>query len=998
LRSSSSCRRSGGWPAAACLPAALVALAASATARAADPDRALTQYIRDRWESSRGFPGGPVNAITQTADGFLWIAAEKGLVRFDGVTFRLFQPAEASVGADTVALELAPDATGGLWARLRRAAFVRYGDGAFDGVFPSADRPQAVVTAMGPTADGSILLADRGRGLFRARGERVESVSSDALARAFVISIAQTPTGEIWLGTWDAGLLRLREGRVTPIAEGLPDLKVNCLVVDGRGGLWVGTDNGVARWDGARVTTEDVPASLARVRVTAMMKDRDANLWIGSAEGLFRLNGRGEAALDPRGPGSGVTALFEDRDDNVWVGTPRGIERWRDGAFTTFPEVNATAAGDAGPVFVDAALRKWFAPSSGGLYWLRDGHVAQVPIGGPGGDVVYSIGGSGEDIWIGRQRGGLTHIRPRGGAYTTETFTQKDGLAQDQVYAVHQATDGAVWAGTLSGGASRLKDGAFTTYTTADGLASNTVSSVLQTADGTLWFGTPNGASALSAGGWRRFSIEDGLPSNAVNTLFEDSARDLWVGTAAGLAVVREGHVDRALRVPAPLRASVLGLAEDRAGGLWIASADRVMRVDRERLRRGALDEAGVREYGAADGLLGIEGVKRYRSLVSGPRGFVWVSTSGGLAMADPVRAAGRSAPALVHVEEVSADGVPLGHGRDLRVPPRRQRITFAFTALSLSVPERIRFRYRLNGFDQEWSEPVAVRQAVYANLGPGDYRFRVVASNGDGEWNSDEAAVSFTIEPAFWQAAWFRLGAVLLVAASAWAAYRVRVLQLSRRLNLRFEERLAERTRIAQELHDTLLQGFVSASMQLHVATARLPAGSPAKSSFDRVNDLVRRVIDEGRNAVRGLRSPGMAAVDLERAFAGVHEELGIESTVEYRVSVEGTSRAVSPIVRDEAYRIGREAVVNAVRHARARRIEVEVEYTAAALRIVVQDDGCGIDPEVLASGSPGHWGLPGMHERAARIGARFKVVSRIGAGTAVELSVPARVAFARE
>lgn len=978
---------------------AVATLAASGTAQAIDPERALSQYIRDRWESSQGFPGGSVNSITQTTDGFIWIAAEKGLVRFDGVTFRLFKPEEASHGADTVALQLAPDSQGALWARLRRAAFVRYRDGAFEGVMPNAERPHAVVTAMAPTDGGTILLADQGQGLFRARAQGVEAIAgSDSLSRSFVISIIQTPAGDIWLGTWDSGLLRLRDGRALPVAEGLPDQKVNSLVVDGRDRLWIGTDNGVVRWDGHGLSADSLPRALARVRVVAMLKDRDANLWIGSAEELIRLSDRGRADIDPRRPGSGVTALFEDRDGNVWVGTPRGIERWRDGAFTTFPEAGTAAAGDAGPVFVDAAARVWFAPSSGGLYWLRDGHVRQVPIGGPGGDVVYSIGGSEDDIWIGRQRGGLTHIRPRGDTFAIETLTQKDGLAQDQVYAVHRARDGAVWAGTLSGGASRLKDGVFTTYTTANGLASNTVASVLEAADGTLWFATPNGASALSASAWRHFSTGDGLPSNDVKTLFEDSEHDVWLGTAAGLALVRDGHVQRELPLPAPLRASIVGLAEDAAGGLWIASSDRVLRADRERLRRGTLDPSGLREYSAADGLLGIEGVKRHRSLITDPRGRVWVSTSGGLAMADPVRVAGRSAPALVHIEDVSADGSALERRDDLRIPPRPQRITLGFTALSHSVPERVRFRYRLDGFDGDWSEPVSVRQAVYANLGPGAYRFRVIASNGDGEWTSAEATMPFTILPAPWQTGWFHVSAVLLVIAAAWGVYRLRVLQLSRRLNLRFEERLAERTRIGQELHDTLLQGFLSASMQLHVAADRLPDDSPARSSLDRVSDLMRRVIDEGRNAVRGLRSAGAGTHDLERAFSGIHEELGIEGAVNYRVSVQGTSRALSPAIHDEVYRIGREAVVNALRHAHAQRIEVEVEYTPRELRIAVRDDGRGIDAQVLESGIEGHWGLVGMRERAARIGARFKVWSRSGAGTEVELSVPARIAFARD
>jgi signal transduction histidine kinase/sugar lactone lactonase YvrE len=589
-------------------------------------------------------------------------------------------------------------------------------------------------------------------------------------------------------------------------------------------------------------------------------------------------------------------------------------------------------------------------------------------------------------------------VRTQGDSITHHTFTQADGLAQNNVYAVHRTRDGTIWAGTLSGGVSRFRNGAFTTYTTADGLASNTVAAILEAADGTMWFATPNGLSAESNNEWHRYLTSDGLPSNDVNTLFEDSAGHLWIGTAAGLALFQGGRLQSAQKWPPLVGASVLGLAEDRAGGLWIVTADLVMRVNGERLARGLLADADVREYGPADGLLGVEGKKRHRSLVVDSRGRIWLSASRGLSMADPARVASGAAPVLVHVEALSADGTAFDRRGAIDLPPRRQRITLAFNGLSLSVPERIMFRYRLDGFDREWSQPSRLREAVYTNLGPGAYRFRVMASNSDGVWSEQEAAIQFGIQPAFWQTLWFRVAAVLCMAAAAWVAYRVRMMQVARQLNLRFEERLAERTRIAQELHDTLLQGFVSASMQLHVAADRLSDDSPARAALSRVQELMGRVIEEGRNAVRGLRSSRSASHDLEEAFSGMSEEFAGETRIDYRVIVKSQPQALNPAIRDDVYRIGREAVVNAFRHSAAETIELELEYASSHLRLLVRDNGRGIDQHVLRAGSEGHWGLKGMHERAERIGGRLRVWSSAAAGTEIELSVPARIAYPRE
>jgi signal transduction histidine kinase len=376
--------------------------------------------------------------------------------------------------------------------------------------------------------------------------------------------------------------------------------------------------------------------------------------------------------------------------------------------------------------------------------------------------------------------------------------------------------------------------------------------------------------------------------------------------------------------------------------------------------------------------------------------GRIWLSTNRGLSVVEPKRTAGHSVPAMVHIEGITADGRAVDPNVTINIAGGRQRITFSYAGLSLSIPERVRFRYMLDGFDQGWSEPVTTREADYTNLSPGSYSFRVMASNSDGVWNSAEAVVRFEIEPVFWQTWWFQLCCLAVLAFATLAFFRLRIRKLSRQMNSRFEERLAERTRIAQELHDTLLQGFLSASMQLHVAADQLPVDSPTKPQLGRVLQLMGRVIEEGRNAVRGLRSSGGGSpLDLEQAFSVIPLELAIKEQIGFRVIVEGRRRPLHPLTRDEVYRIGREALVNAYRHSRAKNIEVEVEYASSHLRILVRDDGCGIDPQVLQSGREGHWGLPGMRERAEAIGARLKVWSRTAAGTEVELSVPSRVAF---
>ncbi len=962
-----------------------------------DPNRPLFQYVQENWITGDKFPGGAVNAIAQTPDGYLWIGTDKGLFRFDGFNFEQVSFPSATGASNVPILGLLTDASGALWVRVQGSDVLRQENGRFETVAYGTGPMSSHVTALSKDRNGVVLLSDVIKGTFRFVAGDPQRVATPQMlpGSSPVISIAETSEGKMWLGTLGVGLFLLADDHATEVNATFPERKINCLLPIDKDDLLVGTDHGLYHWNDRDYRREALPASPGNLQILSLLRDRDTNVWVATDRGLLRVNTQGASFSEEkelRGNGA-INVLYEDREGNLWVGGARGLGRIRDTVFMTFSSAIDPRFENAGPIYVDAEDRAWFAPGQGGLDTLKDDHI-QPLTAVPGNDVVYSIAGRANELWLGRQHGGLTHLQWRNGTITGQTFTKEDGLAQNSVYAVLESRDGSVWAGTLSGGVSRFRDGRFTTYTAASGLAANTVSSIVETGDGAMWFATPNGLSSLSDDQWKTYGTRDGLPSADVNCLFEDSEGVLWTGTSAGLTFL----VSRKVQVPSMpdvLRERIFGIAEEKAGRFWITTSNHVLLVPRDKLLAGKVGQEDIREFGPADGLPSSEGVNRSRSVISDSEGRIWISAKGGLSVVDPSHLASSWPPAIAHVESVRADGMAITPLDSVHIPAGHKRITFAYTALSLAVPDRIRFRYFLEGFDRQWSEPNAAREAVYTNLGPGTYHFHLLASNSYGEWNGSETVLGFEVEPALWQTWWFRSALAVLLASMVFVFFRLRMRRLSQQLNLRFEERLAERTRIAQELHDTLLQGFLSASMQLHVVDDQLPADSPAKPLMSRVLTLMSRVIDEGRNAVRGLRSAHDDSNDLGQAFSRVAQELVIQQEVDFRVVMEGLPRALHPVIRDEVYRIGRESLVNAFRHSRATKIEVEVDYSASNLRILVRDNGCGIDPQVLRAGREGHWGLPGMRERAEKVGAKFRVLSRAEAGTEVELTVPGQVAF---
>jgi len=910
------------------------------SASAVDPGRTVSQYLHDSWGTERGWQGGTITAIAQSSDGYLWIGTDRGLVRFDGFNFHQFQVAHPDPIWIGPVRRLVVDASDNLWILLQNTVVFRYKNGNFELIRSETENG---TTAIARGASGAVLLSSLADGTLTYSDNQFLSLSSatvrtdaakvangeaadqratpfswfDRLASptSVAISMAQTDDGKIWLGTEHQGLFYLQGGRVSSVSNGRFDAKINCLLPLQNSELWVGTPKGVLRWSGTNLTSVGVPASLLNLDVLSLLRDRDSNIWVGTSRGLFRYNANGVSLLSTAGP---ISALFEDREGNIWIGGTRGLERLRDSAFITYSLPNLKSQS-MGPLHVDSGGRIWIAPIQGGLRWLKGGKTGVATADGIANDVVYSIAGTGQDdVWVGRQQGGLTHLSYSGNSFTAQTYTQADGLAQNSVYTVFRGRDGAVWSGTLNRGVSELKNGSFTNYTTTDGLAANTISSIAEGSDGTMWFGTPNGLSAMSQKGWRTYNSKDGLPSEDVNCLLQDSTNTLWIGTAEGLAYLADGHVHAPREIPEALRAAILGIEEDKNGWLWLATASKVLHLNRSNLVKGVLGDADVREYGLADGLESTEGIKRSRSVVSDSAGRIWFSLSSGLSVVNPSQINDNSVPALPHIEAITADNNTVDLASSVRIPPSPRRITFEYAGLSLAEPGRVRFRYFLEGFDSRWSQPVAAREAVYTNLGPGSYRFRLVASNSEGLWNGSETDIAFNVAPAYYQTAWFRSLVVFLFLAVLTGLYRLRLRHLERQRDAlrRSEKELRDVIdTIPATVWSALPDGSNTYANKHFVEYSGLSAEQTAGSGWQAVihaDDLERHAgkwreaIVTGKpheNEVRLLRSDGQYRWHLDRAVPLRDEAGNVVKWYGVTTDIEDRRRAEEALQRSQFY-----------------------------------------------------------------------------------------------
>jgi signal transduction histidine kinase len=635
-----------------------------------------------------------------------------------------------------------------------------------------------------------------------------------------------------------------------------------------------------------------------------------------------------------------------------------------------------------------------------GLFRLSQDRIQPIEVAGLKDDTVYSLTGGDDEVWVARKYGGLTRFRLQGDALQASLYTRQNGLAQDAVYSIYREPDGTVWAGTLNAGVSRFRAGRWHTFTTKDGLPSNSISAITGKAAGKIFVGTPNGLAELKNDHWISYTARDGLPPGTVESLSLD-ADTLWIGTSKGISFLRSGAIHVPLGAPSALYGEILGIVESD-GWLWITTRDSVLRVRCAALLKQTFAEGDYRAFGVAEGLPSAAGIKRNRSVVLDNRGRVWFSLEQGISVLQPSAFDGPAFPVTIRLDGMFVDGRLIAPASQIRIPPGRHRLTFRYVGVNVSNPEAMRYRYRLDGVDSAWSEPTALREIDYTNVPPGRFRFQVIASNPDGVWSDHEAAMNLEVEPAYFQTRWFQVATVGLLLLLALALYRLRLQQLHRQFKVGLEARVNERTRIARDLHDTLLQTLHGLMFQFQ-AVRNLMRRKPdeAMQSLDDAINETEKALAESQDAIQGLRSDPIAKGNLAELLKATSQELATSGTANqdpplFALIEEGERQTLSPTTKNEVCRIALEILRNAFRHAHAHRIEAEIRYDDHMLRLRIRDDGRGIDPKVLKEGgSAGHWGLRGVRERAERIGAQLDFWSEAGAGTEVQLVVPAAVAY---
>jgi signal transduction histidine kinase/ligand-binding sensor domain-containing protein len=964
----------------------------------------------DIWDTAAGFPGGYVYAITQTGDGYLWIGTSKGLLRYDGLRFANI---EGVSGAETKfpVLGLVTDSGDQLWATDDRTHLFQQTAGLLKGPLPDNGRHPYRVARLDKTQGGWLLVASELQGLIEYEHGEPRLLLEPSLVPSRPTAVAQTADGTFWIGTRDAGLFRLTvEGTARQVQRvaGLMNVKVNCLLPMADSTLLIGTEKGLLSLHNGHLIREMLPG-VGNTEILACTKGEKGDVWIGAGSQVFKARAKDIDAdgsisslghLTVRGT---VTALFEDRDGNLWIGEPEKIERHHESAFTTYFSLAGLPCRNCGAIYADQQERVWFAPWDGGLFRLSQGKIQPIEAAGLKDDTVYSIAGGDDEIWVARKYGGLTRLLTQGDAVQASTYTRQNGLAEDSVYCIYREPNGTVWAGTLNAGLSRFRGGQWHTFTTKDGLPSNTISAIAGNDAGKIFVGTPDGLAELKNDRWIAYTSHDGLPPGPVESLFWDHTDTLWIGTSKGISYLRSGATHVPIGAPDAFYGEILGIVESN-GSLWITTHDRVLRVRSAALLNQTFAEGDYREFGVAEGLPSAAGVKRSRSVVLDTRGRIWFSLDEGISVVQPTAFDASYFPVTVRMDGLVVDGRPIGSGNQIRITPGRHRLTFRYVGVNVSNPEGVRYRYRLDGVDSGWSEPTALREIDYTNVPPGQFRFQVIASNPDGVWSDKEGGLTLEVEPAYFQTRWFQVAIVALVGLLALALYRFRLQQLHRQFSVGLEARVNERTRIARELHDTLLQTLHGLMFQFQAVRNLMPRRPDAaiQSLDDAINET-EKALAEGRNAIQGLRSEPMANGNLAELLRATSRELATSGTAKQAPPVfdlveEGERQTLSPIAKNEICRIALEILRNAFWHAQAHRIEAEIRYDDHMLRVRIRDDGTGIDPKVLKDGGrAGHWGLRGVRERAQRIGAQLDFWSEAGAGTEVQLAVPAAVAYER-
>ena len=746
-----------------------------------DPEKALSQYIHEVWQVDDGLPQNSVQALIQTHDGYIWLGTQEGLARFDGLTFTTFDKRNTeAMGASHDVRVLYEDAGGTLWIGTYGGGLVRYKDGHFVPVALQEGLTGQYVSALVEGRDGKLWVGTTDAGLFVFDHGRFQPVSYFNVN--FVRALAIDTEENLWVGA-DNGLYRIqgKEIRRFTVADGLPDDFVMSLRVDTDGGVWVGTRQGLNYYKDGQFQLAHVAEEGVAVRV--IYQDQSGSLWFGlEQDGLVR-NSAGRMSYYSAEDGlsnNRVVSLLQDREGSLWIGTEGGgLNRLRNGKFTNYGRLEGLAADMAYAVYEDQDGSLWIGTDGGGLNRMQDGKMTTYTTrdGLPSNVVVSVFGDRPGRLWIGTLGGGLARLED--GVFST--YSTDQGLVSNGVFALATGADESLWVGT-DAGLSHLEGRQFTNYTTQDGLTSDFITVIHEDRHGALWIGTYDGGlNRLQDGQWTAYTTAEGLGSDVILSIYEDTKGVLWIGTyGGGLSRLKEGVLNTFTAQQGLFDDVVYQILEDEEEHLWMSCNRGIYRVSKKELEAVAQrlqDQVESVAYTKADGLRSYEMNGGFQPAGwKGKDGVMWFPTMKGVAGIDPSHLQRNPVAPPVVIESILVDKKPLDQMRDVELSPGKDKVEFNFTALSYIAPERIHFRYKLEGYDPDWNEASLNRTATYTNLSPGNYTFRVLAANSDGVWNETGASFTFYLKPFIYQTWWFAVLCALGLIVIAYGVHMGRV------------------------------------------------------------------------------------------------------------------------------------------------------------------------------------------------------------------------------
>ncbi|MEO7068057.1 MAG: two-component regulator propeller domain-containing protein [Rhodanobacter sp.] len=959
-------------------------------ARALDPTKAITQYVYSTWQVEDGLPQSGITKILETRDGYLWVGTQAGLARFDGVRFTTFDHTNTPSLSHDFISDLVEDSKGTLWIATRNGGVVRFADGRFS--LLSGVKPRDA-SALAAASDGSLWVGGYGGLKHFKDGVLLKAyTTSDGLSGDPIRRLLVDKDQTLWIGS-PGGLNHLANGKMQSysIKDGLPDNDVTILRLLANGLLLVKTQNSeFVRWVHGHFEPWHIQG-VSSTNIHDVISDRDGNIWFGSAtEGLMRVSGRHLSRFTVQ---DGlvinvVDQLYEDRDGNLWVGSASGgLLRFRDGSFTTFAKAEGLSNDSTKAVIEDRKGDIWTTGPEG-IYELHGSEIR-----------VYKTGDKALNpwsLWIDHDSnlliGTSKKLMKMDPGSRTLSPAGCPGIPSYLMTGVIEDRAHQLWVATLGGGLVRCVDDKITgRFTTSTGLQSNALYAVAQGPDGTIWTGGDNGLNSINDSHVTSYPKLNGLSNVWVVSLYFDSKGILWIGTfGQGLFRLEDGHLTQYNTREGLPSDSVYSILEDNAANLWIGSDHGISRITREDLNAVAHGSHRVLTpmlFGKADGM-------KSSDVTGGTQpnawrahdGRLWFPTSRGVVVVDPAHLQVNEHAPPSRVEQMIADEIPINLKTAVRLQPGTRRLEIRYTAPNLSSPERTQFRYRLDGFDEQWIPGGTQRIAHYTNLPPGHYTFHVNARVATGQWSLQEGSLAFDLRPQFYQTAWFQLLCGLALLAVLWGIYRLRVSFLHARASV-----LEERQRIAREIHDSLAQGLSGILFQTEAALISMTR-APAMTTTHLISarELAKSSLDDARYSVWNLSPPVFDQKDLSESLSSMARQLAHGRVEELDIRSTGTAWDMRPEAKHHVVMIAQEAISNAIHHGEAHTVSISLTFDDDALNLVVSDDGGGFVPTVDAHEPARGYGLRNMRHRSNCLGAMLAVTSQVGSGTQVALFVP--------